>query len=155
MFHGCIESRIRWPRVVLRYCFSGGWQSSDVSWRIPFFHIHIFLSFIHALCTNHPPSLFFVPQAGTQQRAKKIPRLLDTPKMSSQSNRGLSAWGENQWDNLLLQESNVFLPALYLCISLGHLSFLFSYTWVFLLSTRIWFSRSLPYICIIHRGSTR
>lgn len=93
----------------------------NVSWRNPFLHI---LSLSHT-CPMHQPSfLFSVSQTETRQRAKKIPRLLDTPKMSSRSNRGPSAWGENQRNNHLLWETSIFLPILYLRISLGHLSFL-------------------------------
>lgn len=51
----------------------------------------------HTPHSNHPPSS--VSQVETQQRAKKTPRLLDPPKMPSQSNRGPSAWGENRWND--------------------------------------------------------
>lgn len=118
------------------------------SWRISSSHIHIFLSHTPS---HQPSSLFSVSQVEIQWRPKKTPRLLDTPRMSSQSNGGLQpglrtgSIMSSSWEQVSFYQFYVYTFILVTCL------FCF-FTCVFLMSSRIWVSRSLSYICNICRG---
>ena len=102
---------------------------------------------VHNKCNAFEPS----QNHPSPQSVEKLSSMKSVPgakKIGDCCSRGPSAWGENQWNNDPLLEASGILLSLYLCSSIDHFTFLslFSSTCVFLISSGIPFSRSLPYI---------